>query len=70
MEDTLPKGKYPAKAHCKKVAEQLKANLPNDELPSILYVEGQRTHMQEDNDEPVPFRSATPSPSHPNSMTF
>lgn len=59
MEQILPKGKYPAKAHCKKVVEHLKSSLPKDELPSILYLQGQSTRMQEDNDEPQPFRSAT-----------
>ena len=57
MDQTLPKGKYPAKGHCQKVVEYLKAKLPKDELPSILYLQGQSTRMQEDNDAAQPFRS-------------
>ncbi|KAG8531516.1 uncharacterized protein KY384_003145 [Bacidia gigantensis] len=51
----LPAGKYPAKAHCRKVAERLKDEFGND-APTVLYLQGQQTRMQEDNDEAVPFR--------------
>ena len=61
MTETLPKGKYPAKAHCKKVADLLASTVEKD-VPTILYLAGQTTRMQEDNDEPQPFRSAPALP--------
>lgn len=54
--DSILKGKYPAKAHCAKVAASLKATV-KDESPARIYLQGQRTRMIEDNDEPQPFRS-------------
>ena len=49
------KGKYPAKAHAAKVAAYLKSKDPSAD--GLIYLEGQKTRMIEDNDEPVPFRS-------------
>ncbi len=54
--DSILKGKYPAKAHCAKVAAYLKATI-KDDSPSRIYLQGQTTRMIEDNDEPQPFRS-------------
>lgn len=52
--DTILAGKYPAKAHARKVAEYLRRNgYTND---GVIYLEAQKTRMIEDNDEPVPFR--------------
>ena len=48
-------GKYPARAHCAKVAAYLKEKTGNDG-PSRIYLQGQKTRMIEDNDEPQPFR--------------
>ena len=56
MEPIL-KGKYPAKAHAAKVASYLKTNRGIEK--GKIYLEGQKTRLQEDNDEPVPFRSAS-----------
>ncbi|KAL8719206.1 MAG: hypothetical protein Q9225_003760 [Loekoesia sp. 1 TL-2023] len=54
-QDSILKGKYPAKAHCAKVASYLKTkhSILDD---SVIYLEGQKTHLLEDNDEPQPFR--------------
>ncbi|KAF2431353.1 putative Xaa-Pro aminopeptidase pepP [Tothia fuscella] len=50
----FPKGKYPAKAHAKKVADYIVKN--GGDKNGVLYLEGQKQRMIEDNDEPVPFR--------------
>ena len=49
------KGKYPAKAHAVKVTAYLKSQDPSAD--GLIYLEGQKTRMIDDNDEPVPFRS-------------
>lgn len=54
--DLILKGKYPAKAHCAKVAAYLKETI-KDDSPARIYLQGQKTRMIEDNDEPQPFRS-------------
>ena len=54
--DSILKGKYPAKAHCAKVAAYLKERV-KDDSPARIYLQGQKTRMIEDNDEPQPFRS-------------
>ncbi|KAL8927569.1 MAG: hypothetical protein Q9208_002376 [Pyrenodesmia sp. 3 TL-2023] len=60
QKDPILKGKYPAKSHCARVAEHLATHLAerNKQIPttSIIYLEGQKTILQEDNDEPQPFR--------------
>lgn len=48
------KGKYPAKAHAKKVVEYLASK--GASTNGIVYLEGQKTHMQEDSDGEAPFR--------------
>ena len=50
----LSNNKYPAKAHAAKVASYLKSKSPS--ANGIIYLEGQKTRLIEDNDEPVPFR--------------
>lgn len=47
-------GKYPAKAHAKRVVEWMKKK--NPQVSGTLYLEGQKTQMIEDNDESMPFR--------------
>ena len=56
QQDSVLNGKYPAKAHCAKVAAYLKETV-KDDRPARIYLEGQKTRMIEDNDEPQPFRS-------------
>ncbi|KAI0006871.1 peptidase M24, structural domain-containing protein [Xylariaceae sp. FL0662B] len=48
------KGKYPAKAHAKRVVEYIHNNIPD--ATGILYLEGRVDKLLEDSDEPVPFR--------------
>ncbi|KUJ19111.1 putative Xaa-Pro aminopeptidase pepP [Mollisia scopiformis] len=51
------KGKYPAKEHAKRVVEWMQRNKDGDgEVGGVLYLEGQKTKMIEDNDEAAPFR--------------
>lgn len=51
------KGKYPAKEHAKRVVEWMQRNKNGDgEISGVLYLEGQKTKMLEDNDEAAPFR--------------
>ncbi|KAI9679660.1 MAG: hypothetical protein M1829_001622 [Trizodia sp. TS-e1964] len=52
------RGKYPAKAHAEKVAAYIKSRQPD--AHGVLYLEGQKTRMIEDNDEPQPFRQRRP----------
>ena len=54
-QDSILNGKYPAKAHCAKVAAYLKKTV-KDDGPARIYLQGQKTRMIEDNDEPQPFR--------------
>jgi hypothetical protein len=56
FEATL-KGKYPAKAHARKVVEYMKSK--NKDVTGVLYLEGQKTKMIEDNDGEAPFRYAS-----------
>ncbi|KAI9650343.1 hypothetical protein NHQ30_000356 [Ciborinia camelliae] len=52
--DEILKGKYPAKEHARKVVEYIKSKEPNAD--GVLYLEGQKTVMIEDNDGEAPFR--------------
>ncbi|PGH17985.1 hypothetical protein AJ80_04606 [Polytolypa hystricis UAMH7299] len=52
--DKILGGKYPAKAHANRVADLIKARGGGDS--GIIYIEGQKTRMIEDNDGPMPFR--------------
>ncbi|KAI4133254.1 MAG: hypothetical protein LQ338_000312 [Usnochroma carphineum] len=53
--DSILQGKYPAKIHCAKVASYLQSN-HNISNNCLIYLEGQKTRLHEDNDEPQPFR--------------
>ncbi|KAG5918890.1 hypothetical protein E4U42_006712 [Claviceps africana] len=48
------KGKYPAKAHAKRVVEQIRKSKPD--AKGVIYLEARATKMQEDNDSPEHFR--------------
>ena len=52
--DSVLMGKYPAKAHARRVVEYIKKSKPDAQ--GVLYLEGQKTIMMEDNDEAQPFR--------------
>ncbi|KAH9906406.1 peptidase M24, structural domain-containing protein [Xylariomycetidae sp. FL2044] len=52
--ETVLKGKYPAKAHAKKVVEYIQTKIPD--ATGVLYLEGRADKLLEDSDEPVPFR--------------
>ncbi|TKA81824.1 putative Xaa-Pro aminopeptidase pepP [Cryomyces minteri] len=52
--DSILSGKYPAKAHAKRVADYMKAH--GGSGSGVIYLEGQKTRMIEDNDEAMPFR--------------
>ncbi|KAK0631135.1 putative Xaa-Pro aminopeptidase [Bombardia bombarda] len=47
-------GKYPAKAHAKRVADYIRSKVPG--ATGVLYVESRGTKLLEDNDENEPFR--------------
>lgn len=51
---TVLKGKYPAKAHARRVVEYIRKKNPN--VTGTLYLEGQKNHLLEDNDSEAPFR--------------
>ena len=53
VESTLA-GKYPAKAHARKVVEYIQSKHSN--ASGVIYLEGQKTRMIEDSDEAQPFR--------------
>lgn len=63
QQDSILKGKYPAKAHCAKVAGYLQTKSANAAGKAVIYLEGQKTILIEDNDEPRPFRYLPPSSS-------
>ena len=49
-------GKYPAKAHARRVVDHLRKG--DASVSGIIYLEGQKTRMNEDNDQESPFRFA------------
>jgi hypothetical protein len=49
--------KYPAKAHARRVVEWMRKKKPG--VTGVLYLEGQKTRMIEDNDETQLFRSCS-----------
>ncbi|KAL8690791.1 MAG: hypothetical protein Q9218_003840 [Villophora microphyllina] len=60
QQDSILEGqKYPAKNHCSKVAGYLRSQ-HNISSNSVIYLEGQKTKLLEDNDEPQPFRQRRP----------
>lgn len=56
--ESILAGKYPAKAHARRVAEYIRARGHGES--GIIYLEAQKTRLIEDNDEPVPFRQRRP----------
>ncbi|KAI0110436.1 peptidase M24, structural domain-containing protein [Nemania sp. FL0031] len=56
--ETVLKGKYPAKAHAKRVVEYIRSKVPD--ATGVLFLEGRSDHLLEDSDEPVPFRQRRP----------
>lgn len=52
--EKILQGKYPAKEHAKRVADLIRKHGGGD--GGIVYLEGQKTRMIEDNDEAMPFR--------------
>lgn len=46
--------KYPSKDHARKVAARLRVTGRGNN--GVIYLEGQKTIMMEDNDEVIPFR--------------
>lgn len=59
QQDPILQGKYPAKAHCAKVADYLRSKTKVS-TNAAIYLEGQKTILIEDNDEPRPFRYLLP----------
>jgi Xaa-Pro dipeptidase len=53
--ENILKGRYPGKAHAKRVAQHLREKGATQD--GIIYLEGRHTKMQEDNDGPEHFRS-------------
>jgi Xaa-Pro dipeptidase len=51
---TVLKGKYPAKAHARRVVEYIRKKNPN--ATGTMYLEGQKNRLLEDNDSEAPFR--------------
>ncbi len=66
-DEAILAGKYPAKQHAKRVAEWMRKS--NPKLGGVLYLEGQKTRMIEDNDEAAPFRYVC-SPPHYNNPSL
>ncbi|KAL8672081.1 MAG: hypothetical protein Q9168_003441 [Polycauliona sp. 1 TL-2023] len=60
QQHSIPEGKYPAKAHCAKVTSYLQTKSANATDNAVIYLEGQKTVLIEDNDEPRPFRQRRP----------
>jgi Xaa-Pro dipeptidase len=53
--DNILAGKYPAKAHARKVVAYLRQN--GFEGDGVIYLEAQKNRLIEDNDSEQPFRS-------------
>jgi Xaa-Pro dipeptidase len=49
-------GRYPAKAHARRVAAYIRNQLEGFSRDGVIYLEAQKTRLIEDNDEPMPFR--------------
>ena len=52
--ESILSGKYPAKAHARRVAQYLHAH--GHASSGVIYLEAQKTRLFEDNDEAMPFR--------------
>lgn len=57
--DAVLKGKYPGKAHAKRVVDLIRKDVPD--ASGIIYLESQLTRMMEDSDEPEAFRCVLPA---------
>ena len=65
--DTILKGKYPAKAHARRVAEYIQ--LQGHPKEGVVYLEAQKTKLVEDDDQAETFRYLQPSKfQEPNGM--
>ncbi|OXV07276.1 hypothetical protein Egran_04961 [Elaphomyces granulatus] len=53
-------GRYPAKAHARRVAAYIRNQLEGFNGDGVIYLEAQKTRLIEDNDEPMPFRQRRP----------
>ncbi|GKZ39032.1 hypothetical protein AbraIFM66950_011690 [Aspergillus brasiliensis] len=56
--DSILAGRYPAKAHARRVAQRLQAD--GSSRNGIIYLEAQKTRLIEDNDEAMHFRQRRP----------
>ncbi|KAI2637569.1 peptidase M24, structural domain-containing protein [Xylaria nigripes] len=56
--ETVLQGKYPAKAHAKRVVEYMRSKVPD--ATGVIFLEGRSSHLLEDSDEPVHFRQRRP----------
>ncbi|KAI0201333.1 peptidase M24, structural domain-containing protein [Astrocystis sublimbata] len=56
--ETVLMGKYPAKAHAKRVVEYIRSKV--SDATGVIFLEGRSDHLLEDSDEPVPFRQRRP----------
>jgi len=54
--NAILKGRYPAKAHARRVVEHLGAQAGASLSSGVLYLESRMTKLLEDNDQPEPFR--------------
>lgn len=52
--EAVLKGKYPGKAHARRVVDLIRKKDP--QANGVLYLEGRHTKLLEDNDSPEPFR--------------
>lgn len=52
--ESILAGKYPAKAHARRVAEYIRSR--GHTGPGVIYLEAQKDRLIEDNDESMPFR--------------
>lgn len=52
--ESVLQGKYPAKAHARRVVAWMRES--RSDVTGLLYLEGQKTRMLEDNDSEAPFR--------------
>lgn len=59
--EEILKGKYPGKAHAKKVAEYIRSKIPN--ATGVVYVEAKKAKLHEDCDQEEHFRYCRTSPS-------
>ena len=61
--ENILKGKYPAKAHAKRVVDYIRSKVPD--ASGVLYLESRLSGLIEDSDEAEHFRYTMPISSHP-----